>query len=138
MQTIRVAAALIQDNGRLLAAKRADKGEGASWEFPGGKIEEGEAPEEALRREIREELGCELQLVYPYDTVEHDYHDFHLSLEAFVCTLAPEAKPQALEHAELRWLSQADLMSVDWLAADEHLAKSIGVFWDEHFSAELL
>ncbi len=138
MQTIRVAAAAIERDKHLLAAKRADVEGDAAWEFPGGKIEEGEGAEEALRREIAEELGCQLQVILPFDTIEHDYPDFHLSMELFVCTLAPGAEPSALEHADLKWLSKDELLSVEWLAADHEAAMRLGLFWDQFFEEEHL
>ncbi len=138
MQTIRVAAAAIERDKHLLAAKRADVEGDAAWEFPGGKIEEGEGAEEALRREIAEELGCQLQVILPFDTIEHDYPDFHLSMELFVCTLAPGAEPAALEHADLKWLSKDELLSVEWLAADHEAAMRLGLFWDQFFEEEHL
>ena len=90
---VHVAAALIYREGRLLAARRADGGQDGRWELPGGKIEEGEKPVEALRREVREELGCELGTAWLYDTVEHDYPDFHLAMDCFVCQLPAGAEP---------------------------------------------
>lgn len=139
METIRVAAAIIQNNDKeILAAKRADIENGPAWEFPGGKIEEGETPEEALRREIDEELGCGLQLILPFDTLEHDYPDFHLSMEAFVCTLAPGAEPTAREHAELRWINKDQLTEFEWLPADHEAALKLGMFWDMYFEEEHL
>lgn len=140
METTHVAAAIIYRDGRVLAARRADDAEGGGWELPGGKLEQGETSKEALRREIREELGCELQLVWLYDTVEHDYPDFHLSMDCFVCSLAPGSEPTAdpAVHDELRWLTQDELMDVEWLPADTALASSLGYFWDEAFGVEHL
>lgn len=140
METTHVAAAIIYRDGRVLAARRADDAEGGGWELPGGKLEQGETSKEALRREIREELGCELQLVWLYDTVEHDYPDFHLTMDCYVCTLAPGAEPHRHEgvHAELRWLSRDELLDVDWLPADVALARGLSAFWDQLFEDELL
>lgn len=141
MGVLRVSAAIIYRDGRVLAARRAaGKQQQGLWEFPGGKVEAGEAPEQALRREIAEELGCELRLAWPYDTVEHDYPDFHLTMDCYVCTLAPGSEPAAdpTVHEELRWLSQGELADVEWLHADEALVASLGYFWDEAFGVEHL
>ena len=136
MQTRHVAAAIIYRDGKVLAGRRADASGG--WEFPGGKVEPGETGEQALRREVAEELGCRLQLGWPYDTVEHDYPDFHLFMDCFVCTLAPGEEPLRHEgvHDELRWLGRGELLDVGWLPADEGLVASLGLFWDNAFQDE--
>lgn len=138
MQTVHVAAAVVMRDEKVLAAKRADAEGPLCWEFPGGKIEPGEAPADALRREAQEELGCRLGASWFYDTIEHDYADFHLTMECFVCTLAPGEEPRASAgvHDELRWLSQDQMLSVGWLDADKKLATSVGVFWDQIFEPE--
>ena len=139
METIHVAAAIIENNNKeILTAKRSDVSEGPAWEFPGGKVEDGETPEEALRREIDEELGCALQLVLPFDTVEHDYPDFHLSMDVFVVTLAPGNAPETREHSELRWVNKDQLTEVEWLPADHEVALKLGMFWDMYFAEEHL
>lgn len=136
--TKHVAAAIIRGKDGVLAAERADGELDGFWEFPGGKVEQGETSEEALRREISEELGARLQLVWYLDTVEYDYPDFHLSMDCFVCSLAEGSVPHALEHSALRWLSPNDLLDVRWLPADEGLVRSIGTMWDQLFQAEHL
>lgn len=130
---VRVAAGIIRRGERVLAARRASGAQAGGWELPGGKIEPGETSERALRREVAEELGCELAAAWPYDTVEYDYPDFHLSMEVLVTSLAEGAEPEAREgvHTELRWLSRDDLLDVAWLPADEGLVRSLGFFWDE-------
>ena len=139
METIHVAAAIIENNNKeILAAKRSDVSEGPAWEFPGGKVEDGETPEAALRREIDEERGCALQRVLPFDTVEHDYPDFHLSMDVFVVTLAPGNTPETREHSELRWVNKDQLTEVDWLPADHEVALKLGMFWDMYFAEEHL
>ncbi len=138
LPTIHVAAAVIEKDKCLLAAKRSDVEGPAAWEFPGGKVEDGETPEDALRREIDEELGCGLQMILPFDTIECDTCEFHLTMDLFVCTLAPGAEPVAREHAELRWLSKNDLLSVEWLPADHDAAMRLGLFWDQFFEEEHL
>ena len=140
MRTVRVACAVIKGPEGLLARRRAKGEQAGGWEFPGGKVEGSETTEEALRREVAEELGCALQLVWPYDTVEFDYPDFHLSMDAFVCTLAPGAEPKADPnvHSELRWVDREALLDVAWLPADDRLAESLGLNWDAAFDAEPL
>ena len=139
MQTVSVVAAIIEnDDKEILAARRADVEGDEAWEFPGGKVEEGESPEDALRREIDEELGCKLQMILPFDTVERDYPDFCLSMDVFVCTLAPGAKPEAREHAALRWINKDQLTDIDWLPADSEAALKLGMFWDMFFEEEHL
>lgn len=139
-EKIKVAAGLIRRDGRLLAARRAAGSQAGLWELPGGKVEPGESSEEALRRELSEELGCEVGLTWFYDTVEHDYSDFHLSMDCFVCTLAPGAEPAAHEsvHSELRWLAREELLDVEWLPADVSLMQTLAFYWDEVFADQLL
>ena len=138
MAQIHVAAAIIRGPEGLLAAKRADVEGEAAWEFPGGKLEAGESAENAVRREIFEELGCHLQVVQMYDTFESSLGENTLVMDTFVCTLAPSEQPQALEHADLRWVKRDDLMDVAWLEADRQVAMSIGMFWDQWFEEEHL
>ena len=93
--------------------------------FPGGKMEPGETPEEALVREIREELSADIQVGKLLYTVEWDYPQFHLTMHCFMCTLVQDAL-HLNEHEAARWLSMADLHSVNWLPADEMLLPLIG------------
>ncbi|WP_455136135.1 (deoxy)nucleoside triphosphate pyrophosphohydrolase [Thermophilibacter sp.] len=132
-RVVRVAAGIIRREGRVLAARRANGEQAGSWELPGGKVEPGETPEAALRREVSEELGCALTAAWPYDTVEYDYPAFHLSMEVFATGLASGAEPTCHEgvHDELRWLSREELLDVEWLPADEGLVRALAFFWDE-------
>lgn len=88
------------------------------WEFPGGKVEPGESGEQALARELREELAVEVDVGEFLCTVEHDYPAFHLTMHCFFCTLAPGSSPTLLEHEAGRWVDACSLRYLDWLPAD--------------------
>lgn len=137
---VQVSAALIENDGRLLAARRAGGPMEGCWELPGGKVEEGETAVEALKREIKEELGCDLASAWPYETVEYDYPDFHLSMECFVCSLPKGAEPCSNEgvHSELAWVSRERLLDFDWLPADQTLMQTLAYYWEEVFRDQLL
>ena len=120
MKTIRVVAAIIRDKGRIFATQRGYGPYKDGWEFPGGKIEPGETPEEALKREIREELDTEIEVGEPAGHIEYDYPEFHLSMDCFFCTLL-SGSLTLKEHEAARWLSPAELDSDSWLPADRSL-----------------
>ena len=124
MRTIRVVAAIIRDRGRIFATQRGYGPYKDGWEFPGGKIEPGETPEEALKREIREELDTEIEVGKRAGRIEYDYPEFHLSMDCFFCTLL-SGSLTLKEHEAAKWLSPEELDSVSWLPADlsliEHL-----------------
>lgn len=120
MKTIRVVAAIIRDKGRIFATQRGYGPYKDGWEFPGGKIEPGETPEEALKREIREELDTEIEVGEPAGHIEYDYPEFHLSMDCFFCTLL-SGSLTLKEHEAARWLFPAELDSVSWLTADRSL-----------------
>ena len=124
MKTINVVAAVIMKEGNVFATQRGYGEFKDGWEFPGGKVEAGESPEEALRREIREELEVEVNVGDLIDTIEYDYPAFHLSMKCYACTIAG-GSPHLLEHEAARWLSADQLDSVAWLPADITLIPKI-------------
>lgn len=124
MKTINVVAAVIMKEGKVFATQRGYGEFKDGWEFPGGKVEAGESPEEALRREIREELEVEVNVGDLIDTIEYDYPAFHLSMKCYACTIAG-GSPHLLEHEAALWLTAGQLDSVAWLPADITLIPKI-------------
>lgn len=124
MKIINVVAAVIMKEGKVFATQRGYGEFKDGWEFPGGKVEAGESPEEALCREIREELEVEVNVGDLIDTIEYDYPAFHLSMKCYACTIAG-GSPHLLEHEAARWLSADQLDSVAWLPADITLIPKI-------------
>lgn len=124
MKTIEVTAAIIIQDGKVFATQRGYGDWKGWWEFPGGKMEPGETPQEALRREIHEELDAEIEIGGLLDTVEWDYPAFHLTMHCFLCTLISESM-HLNEHEDAAWLSAETLYSVKWLPADEGLIPKI-------------
>lgn len=117
MKQIEVVAAVIHDGNRILATQRGYGEWKDWWEFPGGKMEPGETQEEALRREIREEMATDITVGERLMTVEHDYPKFHLTMHCYLCTVNADDL-QLLEHEDARWLTPAEFDSVRWLPAD--------------------
>ena len=138
MDTIKVAGAIILRDNRILAAHRNGSHGHVGWEFPGGKLEPGETAEQALRRELREELGLTLSTMWLFDTVEYSYPDFHLSMDCLVCPLSDEQNPVPTEHDQLRWLARNELLDLDWLEADRLVALKLGTIWEYLLSPEHL
>ena len=129
MKTIRVVAAVIKsinENGTpmIFATQRGYGDFKGGWEFPGGKIEEGETPEEALTREIKEELDTEIKVGELIHTVEYDYPNFHLSMDCFWCEIVI-GDLVLKEHEAARWLNKETIDDVDWLPADTELVQKI-------------
>ena len=124
MKTIEVVAAIIIKEGHVFATQRGYGEWQGWWEFPGGKMEAGESPQEALRREIREELDAEISVGDFLETVEWDYPNFHLTMHCFVCSLLSESL-RLNEHEAATWLTLDTLNSVKWLPADEILLDKI-------------
>lgn len=124
MKTIEVVAAIIVKGKKVFATQRGYGEFKDGWEFPGGKIEQGESPEEALIREIREELDVDIKVGRLLETVEHDYPNFHLTMHCFICELLSE-EIILKEHEDAKWLEEDELDSVDWLPADVSLIDKI-------------
>jgi len=129
MKTIRVVAAVIKainESGEpiIFATQRGYGDLKGGWEFPGGKIEEGEAPQAALKREIMEELETEISVGELIDTIEYDYPTFHLSMDCFWCEIV-KGDLVLKEHEAARWLTRAQLRDVEWLPADITLIDKI-------------
>ena len=128
MKTIRVVAAIIRDGDRIFATQRGYGDMKDGWEFPGGKIEAGESPRDALLREIREELDAGIEVGELLTTVEYDYPAFHLSMDCFWAKLVPDSSMKLLEHEAARWLTADELGSVEWLPADILVVEAIRDF----------
>ncbi len=129
MKIVRVAAAVIRavnNNGEpvIFATQRGYGEFKDGWEFPGGKIEDGETPEQALIREIREELDTKIRVAGLIDTIEYDYPSFHLSMDCFWADIL-EGDLVLKEHEAARWLTKSELHQLDWLPADINLINQI-------------
>ena len=130
MKTVRVVAAIIIENGKVFATQRGYGEFKDGWEFPGGKIEQGETPEEAIVREIKEELDTVVEVGELLDTVEYDYPNFHLSMDCFICKIK-SGNLVLKEHESAKWLTKEILRSVEWLPADEGLVGKIEKYLKE-------
>lgn len=124
MKTVRVVAAVIRDGERIFATQRGYGQFEGGWEFPGGKIEPGETPREALVREIREELDCVIEVNELIDTVEYDYPEFHLSMGCFWCRVI-RGELKLIEAEAAGWFEPDELDVLGWLPADRGLVETI-------------
>ncbi len=124
MKSIEVVAAIIRREDEIFATQRGYGEWKDWWEFPGGKMEKGETPDEALKREIREELSTEISVDEYLCTVEHDYPKFHLTMHCFLCSLLTEAL-HLNEHEAAKWLRKENLESVNWLPADQSIIEQL-------------
>ncbi len=124
MKTIEVVAAIIMQGDKIFATQRGYGDFKGLWEFPGGKIEVGETTQQALIREIKEELDVKIEVGELIDTVEYDYPQFHLTMHCFICSILV-GDVVLKEHQAGRWLTTDTLHSVDWLPADEGLLEKL-------------
>ena len=121
---IEVVADIILRDGRIFATQRGYGEWKDWWEFPGGKIEPGESTEDALKREIREELATEIEVDELLTTVEYDYPKFHLTMHCYLCTII-SGDLSLLEHEDARWLALDELDCVKWLPADKDVIEKL-------------
>lgn len=124
MKTIEVVAAIITHNDQIFATQRGYGEFKDGWEFPGGKMEPGETPPQALMREIWEELDTEIEVGSLVETVEYDYPNFHLTMHCFLCTIR-SGELVLKEHEAAKWLTREELDSVDWLPADVKVVEKL-------------
>ena len=129
MKTVKVVAAIIIHENKMFATQRGYGEFKDGWEFPGGKVEPGETPQEALVREIKEELDIEIEVKDFLETVEYDYPEFHLSMDCFFCAIR-SGDLVLKEHEAAKWLTVETLDSVDWLPADQGLVEGIREYLD--------
>ncbi len=129
MKTVKVVAAIIIHENKIFATQRGYGEFKDGWEFPGGKVEPGETPQEALVREIKEELDIEIEVKDFLETVEYDYPEFHLSMDCFFCAIS-SGDLVLKEHEAAKWLTVETLDSVDWLPADQGLIEGIREYLD--------
>lgn len=128
MKTVKVVAAVICDSfentSKIFATARGYGEFKGQWEFPGGKVEAGETPQQALKREIQEELDVKIEIGELIDTIEYDYPTFHLSMDCFWCVVI-DGEIILKEAEAARWLSKDELYNIDWLPADVALIEKI-------------
>ncbi len=127
MKTIEVVAAIIVHEGKILATQRGYGDFKDGWEFPGGKVDAGETPEQAIVREIQEELRVTITPEKLITTVEYDYPNFHLTMHCFVSRIA-SGTIELVEHEAMKWLAKDELDTVEWLPADVEVVEALKVY----------
>lgn len=124
MKTINVVAAVIIEKNKVFATQRGYGEYKDRWEFPGGKIEEKETPEDALKREILEELETVIEVKEKLKTIEYDYPTFHISMNCYLCSIL-NGSLILKEHEDAKWLTKEELYSVNWLGADLEVLENV-------------
>ena len=124
MKTVRVVAAVIRDNNRIFATQRGYGDLKGGWEFPGGKMEQGESEIQTLERELREELEIKVEILDKFYQVEHDYPDFHLSMALYECKMLSHNFKMNV-HKDIKWVKPQDMLSLDWAEADLPVAEKL-------------
>lgn len=124
MKTIEVVAGVIKDGNKIFATQRGYGDFKGGWEFPGGKMEPGETPQQALARELKEELTVDVNVGDFICTVDYDYPKFHLTMHCFYCTVVG-GELKLLEHEAAKWLEKENIRSVDWLPADIEVVEAL-------------
>lgn len=124
MKNVKVVAAIIQDGDKTLSCQRGYGDLKDGWEFPGGKVEQGETGEQAIVREIQEELDVTIGNLEFLCTAEHDYPTFHISMDCYLCNIV-EGKIHDEEHEDMKWLTPDEIWSVDWLPVDVKVVKEL-------------
>ena len=137
MKTVNVVAAVIRDGNKIFATQRGYGEYKDGWEFPGGKIEQGETPQQALTREIREELDTQIIVGDLLTTIDYDYPKFHLRMQCFWCRIE-DRTPVLKEHEDARWLDLEHIDSVDWLPADLTIIELIKEKMFDQLAADIL
>ncbi len=124
MREIEVVAAIIASEGKVFATQRGYGHFKGKWEFPGGKVEPGESLEDALVREIHEELNTQISPEYLLDTIVYEYPDFHMTMHCFMCRVV-SGNLELLEHSDARWVDAQSIAELDWLPSDEGLLQKL-------------
>lgn len=129
MKNILVVAAIIVEGNKIFTTQRGYGEFKGWWEFPGGKIEKGETPEEALKREIKEELDTKIEVIKYVANIEYDYPTFHLSMKCFECRVL-EGHLALLEAENAKWVNKEEIDSIDWLPADKTIIEQVKALID--------
>lgn len=124
MKTIEVVAGIIKQNGKIFCSARGYGDYKGFWEFPGGKIEQGETREQALARELKEELDIDVSVGNHVITVEYDYPTFHLTMHCFYCEIV-HGEIKLLEHEDAKWMLPSEMHTLKWLPADDAIIEKI-------------